>query len=230
MKGFDPRQREAEREPKRLGSPEANSMSNGEFFGADASDEQLLLEYRDHGDVKSFESLVHRYEQPIYNYLLRYLRNGALAEDVFQATFLRLHEKCELYDGQRMVRPWLYTIATHQAVDAIRKESKHRALSLDTAHAASDADVVTLLNLLESKTASPLEQAAEHERAEWTRKAVDMLPDHQRVAVLLIFFQGLKYREVSEILEVSEGTIKSRIHRAILTLNKMWRRDNQGTA
>ena len=93
------------------------------------SDEQLLLDYRDHGDVGSFESLVHRYEKPIYNYLLRYLRNGAMAEDVFQATFLRVHEKCHLYDGRRKVRPWLYSIATHQAIDAMRREGRHPAVS-----------------------------------------------------------------------------------------------------
>lgn len=189
-----------------------------------ASDEQLLLNYRDHRDVASFEALVHRYEKPIYNYLYRYLRNGSLAEDVFQATFLRLHEKCKLYDEDQPVRPWLYSIGTHQAIDALRKEGRRQVASLDSEHSVDDADVVTLLNLLESETPSPLDQAEEHERAAWTRKQVDGLPDHQRVAVLLIFFQGLKYREVAEILQVPVGTIKARIHKALLTLNRAWRR------
>jgi RNA polymerase sigma-70 factor (ECF subfamily) len=202
--------------------------SRAERIYADASDEQLLVSYRDRGDVGAFEILVHRYEKPIYNYLLRYLRNGPLAEDVFQATFLRLHEKCDLYKSDRLVRPWLYSIATHQAIDALRKEGKHRAVRLDKEHAVDDAEVGTLLNLLESASPTPREQAEEHERAEWTRKAVDALPDHQRVAVLLIFFQGLKYREVAEILQVPEGTIKSRIHKALLVLNKAWRRDHGG--
>ena len=204
------------------------TKSRTDRFYADKSDEQLLVSYRDRGDVAAFETLVHRYEKPIYNYLLRYLRNGPLAEDVFQATFLRLHEKCELFQKDRLVRPWLYSLATHQAIDALRKEGKHQAVRLDEEHAVDDADVGTLVQLLESVTPSPREEAEEHERAEWTRNAVDALPDHQRVAVLLIFFQGLKYREVAEILKVPEGTIKSRIHKALLALNKAWRRDHGG--
>ena len=195
---------------------------------ADTSDEQLLVSYRDQGDVKAFETLVHRYEKPIYNYLLRYLRNGPLAEEVFQATFLRLQEKCDRYNESQPLRPWLYSIATHQAIDALRKEGRHQAVRLDEERAVDGAEVVTLLKLLESATPSPLEQAEEHERAEWTRQAVDALPDHQRVVVLLIFFQGLKYREVAEILQVPEGTVKSRIHKALLALNKAWRRNHRG--
>lgn len=198
--------------------------------GKNGSDEQLLVAYRDSGNVEAFETLVHRYERPLYNYLLRYIRSGTLAEDAFQRTFLRVHEKCQMYDESRAVRPWLYKIATHQAIDAMRKEGRHKAISLDDQHAASDTDVVKLLNLLESNIGSPPEQAEEHERSEWTRRAVDRLPDHQRVAVLLIFFQGLKYREVAEILEVPEGTLKSRIHKAILALNKMWRRNHDEPA
>lgn len=197
---------------------------------ADATDEELLVSYRDRGDVRAFETLVHRYEQPIYNYLLRYLRNTSLAEEVFQATFLRVHEKCGLYKEDRLVRPWLYSVATHQAIDALRREGRHRAARLDEEHSVDDAEVGTLLNLLASATPSPVEEAEEHERDEWTRQAVDALPDHQRVAVLLIFFQGLKYREVAEILQVPLGTVKSRIHKALLALNKAWRRDHRGAS
>lgn len=197
---------------------------------ADQSDEQLLLSYRDSGDVKAFETLVHRYEKPIYNYLRRYLRSGTLAEEVFQATFLRLHEKCDQYNQDRRVRPWLYTIATHLAIDALRREGRHRAVRLDEERVTDDADLTTLLNLLESDAPSPLDQAEQHERAEWTRSAVDGLPDHQRTAVLLIFFQGLKYREVAEILKVPEGTVKSRVFKALLALNTAWRRSHDENA
>ncbi len=191
-----------------------------------ASDEALLLHYREQGDAPSFEELVHRYEKPIYNYLLRYLRRPALAEDAFQATFLRVHEKCGLFKEDATVRPWLYSIATHQAIDSLRKEGRRRAARLDKEHATDDGADVKLLNLLESAVPSPLEQAQEHERAEWTRSAVDALPESQRVAVLLVFFQGLKYREAAETLQIPEGTVKSRVHKALLALNEAWRRDH----
>jgi RNA polymerase sigma-70 factor (ECF subfamily) len=191
-----------------------------------ASDEELLVRYRDCGDVAAFEVLVHRYEKPLYNYLRRYLRNGSLAEDVFQMTFLRVHEKCRLFANDRRFRPWLYSIATHQAIDTLKKEALRRAVSLDEQHSVNDNDLGTLLNMLKSPVASPLEQAEEHERAAWTRRAVDALPDHQRVVLLMIFFQGLKYREVAEILQLPVGTIKSRVYKALLALNTAWRRQH----
>lgn len=191
------------------------------------SDETLLARYCSQGDVAAFEALVHRYEKPIYNYLWRYMRSATLAEEVFQATFLRVHEKCGLFATHRKFRPWLYSVATHQAIDAMRKEGRHQAASLDAEHSQDTSDLGKLLDLLHSATPTPLELAEREERAEWTRRAVDALPDHQRVVVLLIFFQGLKYREVAEILQIPEGTVKSRVHKALLALNQAWRRGHQ---
>src|SRR3989304_4903459 len=89
--------------------------------GAQASDELLLRRYRDKGDRAAFEELVHRYERELYSYLRRYLGDADLAEDVFQTTFLQVHQKCSQFQDGRSFRPWLYTIATHQAIDALRK-------------------------------------------------------------------------------------------------------------
>ncbi len=190
------------------------------------SDEELLVRYRDHGDVGAFERLVHRYERPIYNFLLRYLGRAPLAEEVFQSTFLRLHEKRKLFREDRRVRPWLYSIALHQAVDALRKEGRQRALSLDEERWTGDTDAGTLLKLLESETASPVEQAEERERAAWARAAVSVLPEPLQLVVLLIYFQGLKFREAAEVLHLPLGTIKSRIHQALVTLNAAWHREH----
>src|SRR2546428_10825908 len=94
------------------------------------SDEELLARYTK-GNSQAFTVLVRRYERELYNYLRRYLGDATLAEDVFQNTFLQLHLKLDLYEKGRLVRPWLYTIATHQAIDALRKTGRHRAVSLD---------------------------------------------------------------------------------------------------
>ncbi|MBI3461513.1 MAG: sigma-70 family RNA polymerase sigma factor [Planctomycetes bacterium] len=194
------------------------------------TDEQLLLRYRDREDVEAFEELVRRYEKPLYNYMLRYLHSPSLAEDVFQATFLRVHEKSRLFTEDRIVRPWLYSIATHAAIDALRKEGRRQAVSLDTERAEGDEDAGTLLSLIQAHVPSPLEQMEEGERAAWTRQAVDTLPDHLRVVVLLAYFQGLKLQEVAEILQLPVGTVKSRLHKALLTLHTAWRRNHAGEA
>ena len=196
------------------------------FAAREPSDEELLLRYRSSGHIESFEELVHRYEAPIYNYLLRYLRNAELAEEVFQATFLRVHEKADTFMADRNIKPWLYSIATHQAIDAVRREGRHRAVSLNEEKVTDEADVVALINLLESRVPSPLEQLEARERREWTQQAVDQLPEPLRVVVLLIYFQGLKYREVAEALNIPVGTVKSRVHKALVRLNAAWRRDH----
>src|SRR3974390_936935 len=98
---------------------------------AGVSDEILLSRYRDKGRTADFEDLVHRYEHELYRYLARYLGDASLADDVFQNTFLQVHLKRGLYEDGRSVRPWLYAIATNQAVDALRKAGRHPTLSLD---------------------------------------------------------------------------------------------------
>ena len=188
-----------------------------------ATDEELLLGYRVHGSQDVFAELVHRYERELFSYLRRYLGNAAMAEDVFQQTFLQVHLKCDQFQQGRRFRPWLYTIATNQAIDAQRRNRRHRGVSLDrTNQGSSGDDLGTLLDLLESSEAGPLAQLEAAERGEWVHDAVDALPDPLRDAVHLVYYQGLKYREAAEVMSIPVGTVKSRLHSAILKLNEAW--------
>ena len=191
------------------------------------TDETLLSLYRDRGDVSAFEEIVHRYERPIYGYLVRYLRDGVLAEEAFQGTFLRLHEKCRLFAEGRLLRPWLYSIATHQAIDLRRREKKHLTVSLDDVCRKDGSDVGVLVELLRSRVVTPLDQLEAKERRQEARRIVDGLPDQLRVVILLIFFQGLKYREAAQVLDLPLGTVKSRVHKALVTLNREWLRAHE---
>ena len=87
------------------------------------TDEQLLSEYR-HGDKKAFSDLVARYQRELYHFLVRFLGNRAAAEDVFQETFLQVHQSAEQFDPQRRFRPWLFTIAANKARDLIRSQAR----------------------------------------------------------------------------------------------------------
>ncbi|HUY93066.1 MAG TPA: sigma-70 family RNA polymerase sigma factor [Pirellulales bacterium] len=189
----------------------------------EAADEELLRRYCERGDRQAFTVLVHRYERELYSYLRRYLGDSAMAEDAFQATFLQLHLKCDQFEEGRKVRPWLYTIATNQAIDAQRRNKRHRLVSLDrrNTHENKD-DLGTLIELLVSKETGPVAQLEADERQTWVRKAIQELPEPLSNAVNLIYYQGLKYREAAEILDVPVGTVKSRLHTAILKLNEAW--------
>lgn len=189
---------------------------------AGLSDEELLLHYRETGNRDLFSELVHRYERELYNYLRRYLGSAEMAEDAFQAAFLQVHLKCRQYEAGRAVRPWLYTIATHQAIDAQRRNRRHRMVSLDRSSGSEGEEVGKLLDLLVSQEPSPTLQVSADERRDWLASAVKLLPAGLRDVVYLVYFQELKYREAAAALNIPVGTVKSRLHAAVAKLSEAW--------
>src|SRR5207237_2617620 len=130
------------------------------------------------GRTEASGALVRRYERELFGYLRRYLGDGSLAEDVFQNTFLQLYLKSGQYEAGRPVRPWLYTIATHQAIDALRRNSRHQSVSLDqNREELPNGEVHSLVELLETHGPGPLERAEGEERRDSIRASVDQLPD-----------------------------------------------------
>jgi RNA polymerase sigma-70 factor (ECF subfamily) len=191
--------------------------------GRELTDEELLLRYQSTQEREAFETLVHRYERELYSYLRRYLGDATLAEDAFQATFLQVHLKLDQFDPERRFRPWLYTIATNQAIDAQRRTKRHRMVSLDRRNQTdTEGDVGSLMQLLVGKEPGAASNLEREERQAWIRQAVDNLPDQLRSALALVYYQGMKYREAADVLGIPVGTVKSRLHAAILKLNEAW--------
>ncbi len=183
-------------------------------------DEELLHRLR-HGDDAAFEMLVRRYEGELFGYLRRYLRDEILADDVFQNTFLQVYLKRHQYEEGRPVRPWLYTIATRQAIDAMRRHGRHQAVSLEQP-CEEAGETCTLHESLPGASLCPLDRAEALEQAERLRAEVDRLPDFLRQVLLLAYFQGLKYREIADALGIPVGTVKSRLHAALRRLQESW--------
>ena len=167
--------------------------------------------------------MVRRYEGELFGYLRRYLGDRDLADDVFQNTFLQLYTKIHQYEAGRPVKPWLYAIATNQAIDALRRQNRHQSVRLhQEADEASDGDTPQLLSLLESRGPSPLDQLQDEERKQTIRAGVERLPDFLRQVVLLAYYQGLKYKDVATVLDIPVGTVKSRLHTALCRLHEAW--------
>ena len=200
----------------------AKTRLNGKPRVSVRTDEDLLLMYRETEDRSLFEELVRRYERELFSYLRRYLGDAEMAADVFQATFLQLHLKCSQFQEGRRLRPWLYTIATNQAIDAQRRNRRHRMVSLDSVSGGGDDDVVKLLDLMASDELGPAEAFGLQEDRHWVRAAVLDLPEHLRCVVTLVYYQGMKYREAAEVLDIPVGTVKSRMHTALLKLNEVF--------
>jgi RNA polymerase sigma-70 factor, ECF subfamily len=186
------------------------------------TDEELLIRHRETGRTDVFDELVRRYSPHLYRYLSRYLRDATLADDVLQDTWLQVHSKCGLYEGGRSFRAWLYAIATHQAIDALRRARRQGAASLDQ---AADGDETfesgTLVDLLVDAEPAPPEKLGEQERQQWVRDSVARLSEPLRQTLILADYQGLNYAEVAKALGVPIGTVKSRHAAAIARMRQM---------
>lgn len=186
------------------------------------SDEQLLARLRD-GDRGVFGPLVRRYERELYGYLRRYLGDDDLADDVFQNTFVAVFLKIQQYEPGRPARPWLYAIATNQAIDALRKKNRRADRRADLIVAADDdGEPRPLFELMPAADPAPPDHADRAEQRELVRAAVDRLPDLLRQVVLLAYFQGMKYRDIADALDIPVGTVKSRLHAALVKLTEEW--------
>jgi len=184
------------------------------------TDEVLIRRFQQSGDTAAFESLVHRYERDLFGYLRRYLHSAEMAEDVFQATFLQVHLKRDAFEDGRRFRPWLYAIATHQAIDAQRRNRRHRMVELDRRQ--GDDEGHAFLAAIASREGTADDEAAAEESRQHVRSAIDALSAPQRLVVELVYQQGMKYREAATRIGIPVGTVKSRIRAALLKLGESW--------
>jgi RNA polymerase sigma-70 factor (ECF subfamily) len=176
------------------------------------TDEQLLVAYCEEGCDQSFADLVQRYNRQLYVFLRPILQNESLTEDVLQATFLQLHRKCKQFEPGRKVRPWLYAIARNKAIDATRREKKHARQSIDeNRHAEGES---SLVHGIPADEPGPYDRCVTQERAQALWAAVGRLPERLRLAIQLVHFDGLMYREAADALSIPVGTLKSRMHTA----------------
>ena len=187
-------------------------------------DEVLLAAFVEKKDRASFECLLRRYQHEIYNYLRRYLGNESAAEDAFQLTFVRVYQKAEQFDLTRRFRPWLYSVATNQAIDLKRRDKRRTHQSLDISSTQSETRSTTQASSIPDHRQPEEDPLVTEEFRERMRSAVAEIGEPGRSALELIYLQGLPYKEAAEILDVPVGTVKSRVHAAIRKLSALWQR------
>ena len=201
------------------GSPASMPRNRARLPANLRDDEELLAAYIEMGSREAFEELVRRYERELYGYLYRFLGDAQLAEDAFQATFLEVYLHCREFDPSRRFRPWVYRIATTRAIDLLRRNRRHRLLSLDARGPSWAGNRPT--DLPDAKARTPLELLETSEIRQRFRLLVDSLPTRLRNVLVLVMFGGLEYHEAAEALEIPIGTVKSRIHNAIFRLRRI---------
>jgi RNA polymerase sigma-70 factor (ECF subfamily) len=182
-----------------------------------ASDAAIMLRAAA-GDEAAFNSLVIKYHRPIIHFLYRMVHNQAVAEEMAQEVFLRVYRSRESYRAEAKFTTWLYRIATNLAVNHARDtrhERSAQSVYLDEADEESG-------NTPEVADAAPSveEKLLRDERMAAIKKHVMELPERQRMAVLMHKYQGMDYRQIGEVLKLSESATKSLLFRAYQTLRE----------
>jgi RNA polymerase sigma-70 factor, ECF subfamily len=183
-------------------------------------DEVLLQRYVE-GQKPAFAELVRRYERELYHFLVRFLGDRAAAEDTFQEAFLQVHESAATFDTSRRFRPWLFTIAANKARDLLRSRHRHPASALD-AHPDGMNGEGQYVDLLQASGALPDEPLEKVELQALVHRTIQELPPNLREVLLLGYFHEFPYKQISEMLHIPVGTVKSRLHSAVAHFAQRW--------
>jgi RNA polymerase sigma-70 factor (ECF subfamily) len=182
-------------------------------------DEELLARFN-RGDTEAFGALLERYRKPIFNFVLRSVRDRATAEELLQDTFLRVVQRAEDFKGQSKFSTWLYTIARNLCIDHGRKMVFRRHRSLDAPLRSGEDDSRTLLDKVEGQEHGSDRKATANELSDRIAEAVETLPEEQREVFLMREVQGLPFKEIAAIAGVPENTVKSRMRYALERLQE----------
>jgi RNA polymerase sigma-70 factor (ECF subfamily) len=181
------------------------------------SDAQIMLRVKA-GDDSAFEYLVQKYRRPMLSFMYRMAHSTTAAEDLAQEVFLRVYRSREKYEASAKFTTWLYRIASNLAVNHARDTRHQRpenTVSLD------EPDQETGLTLDLPDTSLTAEEAiVRRERLAAIRQRVEALPERQKMALIMHKYQQMDYRQIAEVLKLSESAIKSLLFRAYETLRE----------
>jgi RNA polymerase sigma-70 factor (ECF subfamily) len=203
--------------PAVLDSPAAAELAHGRSPFGTLEDSAIMLELSA-GNMEAFDYLVQKYRRPIVSFMYRMVRNQAVAEELAQEVFLRVYRSRETYRAEARFSTWLYRIATNLGVNHARDTRRQRNAStvyLDEPdpETGSTPDVA-------DATPGAEAQMLRRERLNAIRQHVLALPERQKMAVLMHKYEGMDYRQIGEVLKLSESATKSLLFRAYQTLRE----------
>jgi len=193
-------------------TPKARSGSDK---GLSRAEEQALIERCKNGDARAFDELVERYQKRVYNFAFGIAGNQDDANDVAQEAFVRVLTSIQTFRGDANFTTWIYRIVTNVYLDERKKSKSHRLISLDD---YIDLEENSVSRQIIDESPQPDVVAENKEKYLAIRKAVNSLPDYQRIIVTLYHLHDRSYEEIAEILHLPIGTVKSRLNRARLAL------------
>jgi RNA polymerase sigma-70 factor, ECF subfamily len=187
----------------------------GEF--AQMDDAAIMLELRA-GNMAGFDFLIQKYRKPIIHFMYRMVHNQAVAEELAQEVFLRVYRARDTYRAEARFSTWLYRIATNLGVNYAR-DTRHERNASTVYLDETDSETGTNPDVADS-TPSVESKLLNRERLNAIRQHVLALPERQRMAVLMHKYEGMDYKQIGDVLKLSESATKSLLFRAYQTLRE----------
>jgi RNA polymerase sigma-70 factor (ECF subfamily) len=181
--------------------------------GSQPTDEELIARFQN-GDAYAFDLLVRRYKDPLLNFIYRFLGDLVESEDIVQETFYRVYKNKHYYKEVAKFSTWIYTIAGNLAKTELRRRKRRKVFSIHKETAAEKE-----LELPDLKS-DPEKEVNTVVTEKIIQKAITSLPEKFRQVIVLRDIQGFSYEEISSIIKVPLGTVKSRVNRARLKLQE----------
>jgi RNA polymerase sigma-70 factor (ECF subfamily) len=173
--------------------------------------EKDLIRKAKQGDMLAFEELILKHEKIVYNLALRMMNHSEDAMDISQEVFLKAYRSLSNFDERSAFSTWLYRITHNTCIDEIRKRKGKQTYSLEEDLESEDG---SMQRQVADDGDTPEESLMRKEQKSEILRALDTLSEEHKAAIILRDVKGLSYEEIAEILELSLGTVKSRINRA----------------
>ncbi len=191
------------------------AVARGDFSAL--TDAEVMLELRS-GNMAAFDVLLAKYRKPIVHFMFRMVHNQAVAEELAQEVFLRIYRSRETYRAEARFSTWLYRIATNLGVNHAR-DTRHERSASTVYLDEPDSETGTTPDVADA-TPSAEANILRRERMKAIRQHVMALPERQKTAVLMHKYEGMDYRQIGEVLKLSESATKSLLFRAYQTLRE----------
>jgi len=185
--------------------------------GSELTDEALMQRFRS-GEAAAFRVLVRRHQDRVYNFVLRQVRHPETASELVQETFLRIVKNADTFRAEARFVTWIFTIARNLCVDAQRRQKHRHTVALDAPLRAGESDGATLLDMVKDDQPGADSRVQDMRFSAALRGALEALPPEQREVFLMRELEGLKFREIADVVGVPENTVKSRMRYALEAL------------
>jgi len=186
--------------------------------------EKELINKSKNGNIEAFEELIEAYQKKVFNLAFRIIGNFDDANELAQEALIRIYKSIRSFKEESSFSTWVYKITTNICLDEIRKRKNKKVVYIDDEIKLTDGEVI---RQIEDDKPTPEEKAESNEIKKTVFEAIGKLPEDHKVVIILRDIQGFSYEEIARITKCPEGTIKSRLNRARLTLREILKKKKE---